>query len=295
MVCKKQVIAGTYFSKAITSPNIGKYEKINSMITDGSSIRCKGILGSKWSGLDNFVYLISLPDTFRVLFNTVYIAFLKIVAGIFVPVTFALLLNEIGKKFFKRIIQTVIYLPYFLSWIILSGILIDILSPSQGIVNGLLSSLGIKPIFFLGNEKWFPYIIVISDVWKNFGFGTIIYLAALTGIDPTYYEASIIDGAGRWKQTLYVTLPGIMPIVVLMTTLSLGNVLNAGFDQVFNLYSPAVYSTGDIIDTLIYRIGMKEGQFGVATAVGFFRSVVSFVFITLSYRLADKWAGYRIF
>lgn len=258
-------------------------------------VPAKGILGSKWCGLDNFVYLVSLPDTFRILFNTVYIALLKIVTGIFVPVTFTLLLNEIGKKFFKRLIQTVIYLPYFLSWIILSGILIDILSPSQGIVNSFISYLGLKPVFFLGNEKWFPYVMVISDIWKNFGFGTIIYLAALTGIDPTYYEASIIDGAGRWKQTLYVTLPGIMPIVVLMTTLSLGDVLNAGFDQIFNLYSPAVYSTGDIIDTLIYRIGMKEGQFGVATAVGFFRSVVSFVFITLSYKLADKWAGYRIF
>ena len=258
-------------------------------------IPAKGILGSKWSGLSNFIYLISLPDSLRVLFNTVYIAFMKIVAGIVVPVTFALLLNEVGKKFFKRMIQTVIYLPYFMSWIILSGILIDILSPSQGIINSIISSLGIKPVFFLGNANWFPYVMVISDVWKNFGFGTIIYLAALTGIDPTYYEASIIDGAGRWKQTLYVTLPGIMPIVVLMMTLSLGDVLNAGFDQIFNMYSPAVYSSGDVIDTFIYRIGMKEGQFGVATAAGFFRSVVSFVFVTLSYRFADKWAGYRIF
>jgi putative aldouronate transport system permease protein len=258
-------------------------------------VPAKGIMGSKWVGFGNFIYLMNLPDTFQVLFNTVYIAFMKITAGIIVPVIFALLLNEVGKVYFKRTIQTIIYLPYFLSWIILSGILIDILSPSQGIVNHAIAAFGMEPVFFLGNEKWFPYIMVISDVWKNFGFGTIIYLAALTSIDPTYYEAAVIDGAGRWKQTWYVTLPGIMPIVVLMTTLSLGNVLNAGFDQIFNLYSPSTYKTGDIIDTMIYRLGMLEAQFGVATAVGFFRSVVSFIFVALSYKLADKYAGYRVF
>lgn len=258
-------------------------------------VPAKGILGSEWVGFGNYVYLMNLPDTFQILFNTVYIAFMKIVAGIIVPVVFALLINEVSKGYIKRTVQTVIYLPYFLSWIILSGIMIDILSPSQGIVNHVIASLGIEPIFFLGNAKWFPYIIVISDVWKNFGFGTIIYLASLTSIDPTYYEAAVIDGAGRWKQTVYVTLPGILPIVVLMTTLSLGNVLNAGFDQIFNLYSPSVYSTGDIIDTMIYRIGMKDAQFGVATAVGFFRSVVSFIFVVMSYKLAGKYAGYKVF
>lgn len=258
-------------------------------------VPAKGIVGSKWVGLDNFFYLFKLPDTFLIIYNTVNIAFMKIVAGIAVPVVFALLLNEVGNTYFKRTIQTIIYLPYFLSWIILSGILIDILSPSQGIVNHFIAFFGIEPVFFLSNEKWFPFIMVISDVWKNFGFGTIVYLASLTSINPTFYEAAVIDGAGRWKQTLYVTLPGMLPIIVLMTTLSLGNVLNAGFDQIFNLYSPSVYSTGDIIDTMIYRLGMKDAQFGIATAAGFFKSVVSFIFITLSYRLADKYAGYRIF
>lgn len=258
-------------------------------------VPAKGILKSKWVGLGNFAYLINLPDTFQVLYNTIFIAFLKIVAGIIVPVIFALLLNEIAGKTFKRSIQTIIYLPYFLSWIILAGILIDILSPSQGIVNEVISALGLEKVFFLGNEKWFPYIIVISDVWKNFGFGTIIYLAALTSIDPTYYEAAVIDGAGRWKQTWYVTLPGILPIIALMSTLSMGSILDAGFDQIFNLYSPVVYSTGDIVDTMIYRLGIQETQFGVATAAGLFKSVVSFIFVTLSYKLADKYAGYRVF
>jgi len=152
-----------------------------------------------------------------------------------------------------------------------------------------------QQIFFLGDPTWFPISMVITDTWKNFGFGTIVYMAALTGIDPTYYEAAIVDGAGRWKQMVNVTLPSIMPVVVLMTVLSLGSVLNAGFDQIFNLYSPAVYSTGDIIDTLVYRLGLLQSQYGVSAAVGLLKSVVSFFLITLSYKLADKYAGYRIF
>lgn len=255
----------------------------------------KGFLRSDFNGLDNFRYVLSIPGVYQVLFNTVYIAFLKIVLGILVPVTVALLLNEVKNMSFKRSIQTVIYLPHFLSWIVLSGILIDILSPNTGIVNMLLEKVGVKPIFFLGNPKVFPYVLVFSDVWKGFGYGTIIYLAALTGIDPTLYEAAIVDGAGRWKQTVHITLPSIMYIVILMTVLSLGNVLNAGFEQVFNLYSPAVYETGDILDTFVYRLGVIDAQFGPATAVGLFKSVVSFIFISGSYALAYKYGDYKIF
>ena len=258
-------------------------------------IPAKGISGSAWVRLGNFRYLMSLPDVYQVMFNTVFIASMKIVAGIVVPVVFSLLLNEIRCKPFNRIAQTVIYMPYFLSWIVLSGAIIDILSPSDGIVGQFLASLGIEPIFFLADENWFPYIMVITDVWKNFGFATIVYLAALTSIDPTYYEAAIIDGANRWKQTIYVTLPGIAPIVMLMTTLALGNVLNAGFDQIFNLYSPAVYRTGDIIDTMIYRMGIVDANFGVATAMGIFSSFVSLIFVSISYLLAYRLSGYRVF
>lgn len=255
----------------------------------------KGVLGSEWVGLENFRYVLNMPDIFQVLWNTVYIAIMKMILGIVVPVCVALLLNEIGLKTFKRTVQTIIYLPHFLSWIILGGILVDVLSPSHGIVNQLLGYLGVKPIFFLGDAKVFPYTIVITDLWKTFGFGTVIYITALTGIDPTLYEASIVDGANRWRQTLHITLPGIASTIVLVSTLSLGNILNAGFDQIFNLYSPQVYSTGDIIDTLVYRIGLVDYQFGVATAVGLFKSVVSFGFIVISYKLADKLANYRIF
>jgi putative aldouronate transport system permease protein len=255
----------------------------------------KGILGSKFIGLDNFKYIINMPDTFQVLFNTVFISSMKIVLGIVVPVTVALLLNEIRHAFFKRSVQTIIYLPHFLSWIVLSGILIDILSPSTGIVNTILGALGMEPVFFLGNEKVFPYVLSLSETWKEFGFGTIIYLAALTGVDPTLYEAAIVDGASRWKQTLHVTLPSIMYVIILTTVLSLGNVLNAGFDQVFNLYSPAVYKTGDIIDTMVYRLGIVDARFSIATAVGLFKSIVSFIFIAGSYKLAYKYGDYRIF
>jgi len=258
-------------------------------------IPTKGFFRSEWVGLEHFRYLFQLPNFGSVLRNTVWIATMKIVLGLVVPVLFALLLNEVRRTAFKRSVQTMVYLPHFLSWVILGGVLIDILSPSSGIVNSFLGHLGLGPVFFLGDEKWFPYVLVVSDVWKEFGFSTIVFLAAITSINPTLYEAAVMDGAGRIKQTIHVTLPGMMPIIVLMMTLSLGNVLNAGFDQVFNLYSPQVYGTGDIIDTLVYRIGLVDAQYSLATAVGLFKSVISLILITISYTLAYRLANYRIF
>ncbi|MFD0714284.1 ABC transporter permease [Paenibacillus sp. GCM10027626] len=259
-------------------------------------IPAKGFFGDqKWIGLDNFRYLLDLPGVFGVLWNTIFIAGMKMAAGIIVPITVALLLNELRHTLIKRSVQTLIYLPHFLSWIILGGVLIDILSPASGLVNQFLGLFGVKPIFFLGSNDWFPYTMVISDVWKEFGFATIVYLAALTGIDQQQYEAAIIDGAGRWKQTWHVTLPGMRMIIVLMAVLSLGNVLNAGFDQIVNLYSAQVYASGDIIDTLVYRLGLQQAQYGVATAVGLFKSIVSFLFISVAYFAAYKLADYRIF
>lgn len=258
-------------------------------------IPVKGITGSEWVGLEHFRYVYSLPETMTVFRNTVVIASMKIVGGLFAPLITALLLNEIGKRLFKRSVKTIIYMPHFLSWVIMSGILIDVLSPTTGIVNAFLDWLGITKVFFLGNADWFPYVLVGTDILKEFGFGTIVYLAAITGINPALYEAAVLDGANRWKQTLHITIPGIVPIIVLLLTLGLGNVLNAGFDQVFNLYSPSVYSTGDILDTYVYRIGLGNGQYGVATAVGLFKSVISLVLISVSYMLAYRLANYRIF
>ncbi len=255
----------------------------------------KGLFGSPWVGWDNFELVLQMPNILSVLGNTIRIAGLKAVAGVVVPVMVALMLNNVTSQAFKRTVQTIIYLPHFLSWVILAGIFIDILSPSEGVVNQLLSLVGIRPIFFLGDDKIFPWTIVATDVWKSFGFGSIVYLAALTDIDPTLYEAAVMDGATRWQQTWHITLPGIAGTIIMLSTLSLGNILNAGFDQIFNLYSPLVYRTGDIIDTLVYRIGIGSYQYGVATAVGLFKSVVSLLLIGLAYKLAAKWANYKIF
>lgn len=258
-------------------------------------VPAKGVFQSDWVGWDNFNYVFNMPNTEQVILNTLYIAVMKIAASLVVPIFISLLLNEVRQSFIKRGVQTLIYLPHFMSWIILGGILVDILSPNQGIVNQTLGYFGIDPIFFLGDNRWFRFTLVISDVWKEFGYSTIVYLAALTAINPVLYEAATMDGAGRLKQTWHVTLPGMLPIIILMGTLSLGNVLNAGFDQVFNLYSPSVYESGDILDTLIYRTGLVNAQFGVATAVGLFKSLVSLLLISVSYFLSYRYANYRIF
>ena len=259
-------------------------------------VPAKGLFGNqKWIGWDNFIYLYNLPGAISALRNTVIIAFFKIILHLIIPITISILLNEIRCTWFRRTAQTLIYLPHFLSWIILGGILIDILSPSDGIVNRILGLFGAKPVFFLGSNDYFRGTLIATDVWKEFGFNTIIYLAAITNIDPNQYEAATIDGANRFQRMRYITLPNMRMIIVLMMVLSLGNVLNAGFDQVYNLYSKQVYSTGDILDTFIYRIGLLDAQFGVATAMGMFKSVVSTLFISISYFCAYKFADYRIF
>lgn len=254
----------------------------------------RGVFGSEWIGLENFEYMFSLNDSKIIFFNTIFIALMKMVAHLIVPVIFALMLNELRAAIFKRWVQTLVYLPHFLSWVILSGIIMDVFS-FTGPVNNLLSIFHIDPILFMGKPELFPYLVVGSDVWKEFGFNTIIYLAALTGINPSLYEAAALDGANRWHRLRHITVPGIAPTALLLLILSLGNVLNAGFDQIFNLYNPLVYSTGDIIDTWVYREGLLKLQYGLATAVGLLKSVVGFILITLSYYLANRFTNYRIF
>jgi putative aldouronate transport system permease protein len=259
-------------------------------------IPARGIFGNqKWIGLGNFEYVMKIPNFFGIIRNTVTISLWKIIFGLTVPMTIAILINEVKNNRFKRSIQTVVYLPHFLSWVVLGGIFIDMLSPTDGLVNNMIKALGGKPIFFLGDNQWFPFTMIFTETWKEFGYGTIVYLAAITGIDPCIYEAAQIDGANRWKQTLHVTLPGMRMVIVLLAVLSLGNLLNAGFDQIFNMYSPPVYESGDIIDTFVYRIGLLDSQFGVATAVGLFKSVISLLFISTAYFCAYKFADYRLF
>ena len=249
---------------------------------------------SPWVGLENFIYLFNQPNFVRTIWNTFYISFFILVVSVVVPVTVALLLNEIRHDKIKRSFQTLVYIPNFLSWVIMAGMLMDILG-SNGIVNSLITSLGFNEVNFLGSPSVFPWTMIVTDIWKGFGFGTVVYLAALTSIDPGLYEAAMVDGAKRWKQTIYITIPLLLPTIILMTVLALGNVLNAGFDQIFNLYSPVVYESGDIIDTYVYRLGLQQAQYSVGTAVGLFKSVISFILVALSYLLADKAAGYRIF
>lgn len=249
---------------------------------------------SPWVGFANFKYIFSQPGFLRTIGNTLYIAIFKIIGGIIVPLTFALLLNEVANDKLKRVFQTLVYLPHFMSWIILAGVLSDILG-NEGIVNTVLNALGLESVSFMGDKDVFPWTVIISDIWKDFGFGTIIYLAALTSVDPGLYESAIMDGAGRWKQTLHITLPMIAPTIILKTVLSLSGVLDAGFDQVFNMYAPIVYETGDIIDTYVYRLGIAQAQYSIGTAVGLFKSVASSILVGISYILADKLAGYRIF
>ena len=255
----------------------------------------KGIWGSKWVGFKHFERFFTGPYFGRLLRNTLLLSLYSILFCFTTPIILALLLNEVHNMGVKKGIQTLVYLPHFLSWVTVAGMLRDILG-MDGIVNMFLQKVfGMDPIFFLGNAGMFRQIVVISDLWKGFGFGMIVYLAAISNIDQSLYEAAQIDGAGRWKQTLYVTIPCILPMVIVMATLSLGNVLNAGFDQIFNLYSPLTYSTGDIIDTYVYRQSLVNGQYSFGTAVGLFKSGVSLFLTAVAYKLAYKFAGYRIF
>lgn len=254
----------------------------------------KGILRSAWVGLENFKYMLMLSDSKTIFFNTAFIAILKIIFNLIVPLVVALLLNELRIRFLKSGIQTIIYLPHFISWVILAGIMLDVFS-WHGPVNGVLSSMGMKPILFFSRADLFVPLVVGSDVWREFGFKAVIYLAALTGINPELYEAAAIDGADRFQRIAYITIPGISTVIILLTALSLRDVMNANFDQIFNLYNPLVYSTGDIIDTWVYRMGLLQMQFGLATAVGLLKSIIGFVMIALSYFLARKFANYNIF
>lgn len=255
-----------------------------------------GLFGKqKWVGLENFIYVFNMPDSFTALRNTLSISVFKIVLGLLIPIIFAVMLNELRHVTFKRTIQTMVYLPHFLSWVILGGMFINILSPSNGVVNKIITNLGGEPLFFLGSNKLFQPTLIITDIWKDFGFNSIVFLSAITGIDPELYDSAVVDGANRWQKIICITVPSIMMIVVLMGVLKLGTLLSAGFDQVFNMYSPVVYETGDILDTLVYRLGIVQSQYSVSAALGLFKSLVSLILVSGSYFMADKFAGYRIF
>lgn len=254
----------------------------------------KGVFGSEWIGWDNFKYILNMPDFWPIIGNTLRIAIGKLVMNLIVPIIVALMLNELANMKLKRGIQTLLYIPNFLSWIILAGMFSDVLG-TNGIINTILEQLGFEGIPFLTSDKYFPGTMIVTDVWKNFGYGTIVYLSALASIDPALYESARIDGANRWQQTLHVTLPGMSSTIVLMALLSMGSVLNAGFDQIYNLLNPMVQGSGQVIDTFVYKMSMSNGMYGPATALGLMNSFVSFTLVSIGYILADKILDYRIF
>lgn len=249
----------------------------------------KGILGSEWVGFENFERLFSTSSSFsRVMRNTLVISGLKLVVVFNACIILALLINEVRAKLFKRIVQNISYLPHFLSWVIIGSILIEMLSLSKGVVNQIIEMLGGTPIYFLTDKAWFLVILVSSDMWQSIGWGSIIYLAAMTGVDPALYESARMDGAGRIRQMFSITLPSISNVIAIMFILQIGGILHAGFDQIFNLYNYRVYEVADIIDTYAYRIGLQEGNFSLSTAVSLFQNVVGLILVILTNYVAKR-------
>lgn len=255
----------------------------------------KGILGSDWVGLENFKYMFGLNDFYRVFWNSLCLSFLRLAFEFPIPIILALLLNEISSKRFKKLTQTAIYLPHFISWAVIGGILVNFLSPTWGVVNDLIQRLGFDPIFFLGDPKYFRATAVISSVWKEAGWGTIIYLAAITGIDVEQYEAATVDGANRWQRLIHITLPNIKTTVILMLILRMGSIMSNGFEQIFTLQNTQNLSVSEVFETYTYRVGMLGGRFSFATTVGLFTSVISMIFLLTTNFISKKMGEETIF
>ena len=241
----------------------------------------QGIFGSAWCGLDNFYKTFRTPTFARSVTNTLTISGLKLLFNFPAPIILALMMNEVTHMRFKKTVQTISYLPHFLSWVVLAGMFQQLLSPNNGPVNAVLRDVfGVKEsIYFLGSNDYFRGTLIVTDLWKNVGWSSILYLATIAGIDPTLYEAATVDGATRWQCTRYITIPSLVSTIVIMLILSVGSIMDAGFDQVFNLYNSAVYKTGDIIDTYVYRYGLGEMKYSFATAVGLFKNIIAFILV----------------
>ena len=251
----------------------------------------RGILGSPWIGFDNFRYLLQLDDFYRVLWNSVYLNSLRLVYGFPAPILLALMLNEINRLRTKRILQTVIYLPHFLSWVVLGGIMVNFLSPSWGLVNLVIRDLGLEPVFFMGRSIYFRPMVVISSIWKEAGWGTIIYFAAIASVSPELYEAALMDGANRLTRMIHITVPAILPTIVILLILRIGNMMNNGFEQLLVLQNAANLGVSEVFETYVYRVGLLSGRYSFGAAVGVFTSVVNFGFLIAANMLSKKFSG----
>jgi putative aldouronate transport system permease protein len=254
-----------------------------------------GVWKSPFTGFDHFITFFESFYFKQLIENTLIISSLKLVLGIPAALCLALGLYETCFKRFRAIVQTVAYLPHFLSWVIMFGVLLMLLSPGDGLINDIIKASGGKPIAFLTSPAWFRVVVIGSDIWKEVGWSTIIFLAALMGIDTTLFEAASVDGASRLQRIWYISLPGILPVVAIVTMLRLGHILNAGFNQIFVLYSLPVYSVGDIIDTWVYRQGILSFQFSLATAVGLFKGAIGLILVVISNKAAKKLGGSGLF
>ncbi|WP_163857022.1 ABC transporter permease [Paenibacillus elgii] len=248
----------------------------------------QGVGGSDWVGLYQFEKLFTMLDFTSVFKNTLIISTLKLVWGFPAPIVLALLLNEVKQLIFQRFVQTVVYLPHFISWVIFSGIIIIFLNPVDGLVNQVMGWFGGEPVDFLIEKSYFRSILVATDIYKEVGWGTIIYLAAISGINPQLYEAAIVDGAGRFRQMWNITLPSIRHVIVILFILSLGNILDAGFLQTLLLYNPLVMDVADIIDTYVYRKGIVDASYSLGAAAGVFKSVIALILVAASNQLAKR-------
>ncbi|ACT02286.1 ABC transporter permease [Paenibacillus sp. JDR-2] len=252
-----------------------------------------GIWGSAWVGFKHFESFFNGIYFWRLITNTILLNLYELLFGFPAAIILALLLNEIRKSSFKRIVQSISYLPHFISIVVVAGMMVDFLSRA-GLVNQLLGSFGIQPIDFLMEEGWFRFLYVSSGVWQGVGWGSIIYLAAISGIDPTLYEAARIDGAGRWRQTLNVTLPGIMPTIIILLILQMGNMMSVGSEKVLLLYNPLTYSTADVISTYVYRKGVLEASYSFTAAVGLFNSIISFILIVAANKISRRFSETKL-
>lgn len=246
----------------------------------------RGILKSPWVGFDNFSYMFGLKDFYKVFLNSLTLSFLRIIFGFPAPIILALLLNEMRGQIYKRFVQTVLYLPHFVSWVVIGGIIVNFLSPTWGIVNQILQGMGYEPIFFMAKSEYFRPIIIISEIWKESGWGTIIYLAALAGINPELYEAAIVDGANRFQRLLYITMPCIKSTIITLLILRVGAIMGNGFEQIFVFQNISNLDVSEVFETYTYRVGMLGGRFAFSTTVGLFTSVIGMIMIFFSNKLA---------
>lgn len=248
----------------------------------------KGLAGSDFIGFDNFRVLFTGPDFLRTIKNTCMIALYQILVCFPVPIVLAIAISEMKNKFISRLTQTATFLPYFISIVVVCSIVINFLSPSTGLVNILLRRFGYEPIYFMVESRYFRAIYTIMTLWQTAGFNAVVYIAALMGIDPQLYEAAIVDGAGKWKRIVHITFPGILPTVVTMFILNIGKMVKVGYESILLLYQPVTYKVADVISTYSYRMGMENGNFGIATAAGLFEAVIALLLVTFANQLSRR-------